>query len=464
MIWILAACAPPSVPPPTGPTLPDQPIVVFFTTDTLGMAAAKASDWCGHLNSVLGAHGRDVACLEGGVSPSSWTGEAHTRLLWPSHLLGTKRAAIQPECGEASVHGTLAASLGAFSVWGADNEVLSNEGTTCQGRSSWFQDSDVAYGTRELGTGLAGTPEEERPVGMAISDILAASAAGGPVVAFLNAFEVGGHFPRCFFDPTTPSCDAMWHVAVNAGLAKPFDDRQEAWLNHHFVGKFMDLTANHLPDSEDELRPMFWGSMLEAIDHHRGPRFDDRLERLLEGLDTQGRTGDLVLIALADHGETPCARRPVGDQHFSCAHGGLANEFSANVPVFVSPAWLADQWRDQGYIGDATTPWTTASLAWATLDASGVPAPSTWPYDGPEPPGAAMVWTCDHQTEETNTGPAGAGVRIVGDASVRCQADDCIGMSWHIPDGPLYKADVLDPIPPEISDYDSDWAVQACAR
>lgn len=461
--WLLAAGA--HEPEPTSqPGVPDQPIVVIITTDTLGMAAARETDWCGHLGSVLGAHGRDVACVEGGVSPSSWTAEAHTRLLWPSHLVGAKRAEIEPLCREPSVHGVLAASLGATTVWGADNPLLADDTIRCRGRSPWFQDADHAFGWETAYPVTGEVPEEERPVGEAIGALLDASARGGPVVGFLNALEVGGHFPRCYFDPNTPACDGMWRIAVDGGLPQPDADRALTWKNRTFIHQFLTYTSNTLIHDQDRLRPLFWTSMLEAIAHAQGSRFDDRLDRLLTGLDAQGRTDDLVLLVVSDHGETPCAHRPVGDQHLTCTHGGLPNEFSANVPVFISPASLADRWRDEGFVGDAATPWTTAALSWALLDAFGVPPPAEWPADGPEPVGTATVLTCDRPPDDKNHGPLGTGVHIVGDASVRCQGDDCVGMRWQIPDGPLYHADVLDPIPPELADYDGDWAVQACAR
>src|SRR6185295_1608803 len=92
MILLLAACHAPrpdtdrNGDSDTDATRPASPIVVYFTTDTLGYVAARDSDWCGRIRTILGAHGLDVTCLDGAVSPSSWTAPSHLRMLFPENM------------------------------------------------------------------------------------------------------------------------------------------------------------------------------------------------------------------------------------------------------------------------------------------------------------------------------------------------------------------------------------------
>src|SRR5687768_5033173 len=70
-----------SDPPETDEPAPSEPILVYWTIDTLGAYAAQQAGWCGKLRGVLAEYGLTAACYDDVVAPSSWTGESHTRLL-----------------------------------------------------------------------------------------------------------------------------------------------------------------------------------------------------------------------------------------------------------------------------------------------------------------------------------------------------------------------------------------------
>jgi hypothetical protein len=449
VLLLLLACRSPD------PVVPDEPIVVLWSVDTLGTTAAKQTGWCERIGEILAPYGRDVACPEGAVSPSSWTGEAHTRLLWPSHLQGELRSRVTPACGEPSLHGEIADATGAFVAWGADNRVLSALGDDC-GESSWFQDADVAYGTIAAPDPWL-VPEESRPVSRAIGDVLAETADGGAAVVFLNSVEVGGHFPRCFFAPDTAACEALWASAEEAGLAG--GDPAETFYDRDWSDELTAWVA--ATDDEARFGPIYWDTMAESIEHHRGLRFDERLRRLLAGLEEQDRLDDLVLVAFGDHGEAPCVRKPVGDGHLICVHGGLPNEFTANVPVFVSPASLAERWEADDRIGDGDRPWALTNVAWGLTDAVGARAPSSWGEQGPV--GSATSWSCKRQDQDTAADPA-TGLAIDGDSAVSCQGGECAAHTWSIPADPADRPDPLDAVPQALAGFaDGAWSTSVCS-
>ena len=145
-------------------------MVVVWTVDTLGAEAAQDTNWCGRLGEILAAHGRDVACLEGAISPASWTGEAHTRLLWPQHLAGELRPAERPACGARSVLETLSEAKGMDYLFGADNPVfrwLAPLGTDadCDGQEPWVQGTNASWlsvsGVENMLADEADTPVHE---------------------------------------------------------------------------------------------------------------------------------------------------------------------------------------------------------------------------------------------------------------------------------------------------------------
>jgi hypothetical protein len=445
------------------PPFAGEPLIVVFTTDTLGLAAAEDTGWCDDIQGLAGAHGMDAACLEGGVPPASWTGESHTRLLWPQHLASPRRGFEFPDCDAQSVLADLADATGGELSWGADNAVLGSSwsGNCPNVRPPWFNGADHAYDILLDGGGLAVNPEADRPADHVVDDLVAATAAGEPAVAFLNAFEVGGHFPRCWFDPHTEACDALWAFAVDQHVVATTADPAAKWAEDDFQRDLLVALAADL-DHEAEHRGPMWASMREKILHFRGPMVDDRLERILAAVETAGRADDLVLLVLGDHGENPCVLEPDGGR-LTCSHGGIPTEWTANVPVFVIPASAADDWQDR-FVGDATTPWSTANLAWALLDRYGVEPPRDWPEMLPV--GTATSWTCRRTAAHTETS---TGLRVVGPASARCLSGSCYGRTWEIPtgaDGP--DGEPLEPMPSELAGYTAEgadnWFEQACAE
>jgi hypothetical protein len=434
---------------------PDSgPVLVYFTVDTLSATAAAQGDWCGRIHEILGRHGLDVACVDGGMSPSSWTGEAHTRMLWPQHGVGSARADWHPVCDDPGALGDIAAALDASYTWGADNPMLGTPNSyACDGVPSWHQGTDSAYEPDAPPDGPP-PPEDQRPGHFAITDLLAATEGGAPAVAFVNSLEVGGHFPRCWFDPQTPGCEAMWQIALAAGAVQPDDDPADAWTSLMVKNKTVRWAETQMTDQEVELRSTFWDTMIQSIEYYRVELFDDRLERILSGLEAQGRLGDLTLVVVGDHGENPCVAHPERPE-LNCAHGNTASEYTALVPVFVSPASLADDWRSQGLIGANGEVFSTTNLAYGLMDRFAVPVPSDWPE--PSPPGGATSWTC-------NGTQGGAGLRVEGNQSLRCEGDACGAFDWVLPTDGNHFPTALTEIPPIFADYQGTptWFEQAC--
>jgi hypothetical protein len=417
------------------------PVVVLFTLDTLGMRAAVEAETCARLAAVLEPSGLDVACLEGGVAPSSWTAESHTRLLWPQHAGVALSGTDEPGCGELSALGTLARALGGTYLFAADNPVLGHrDRVACPGGApSWHQGADFAVDT-VMGAGdWALADGAVRPADAGLDRLLAQTAQGGAAVALLNAWEVGGHFPRCWFEPQTEDCEALWSLALEAGLVSPEDDKTSSWLREEFPPALLD-SLEAQGERQSELRPVFWGSMLEAIEWHAEPLFLDRVERLVEGLKAQGRLTDLVLVLVGDHGENPCVE-PSATADLSCAHGGLTTEWTGLVPAFVAPASMGESWVEKGFIGTLGQPWSTINLTYALMDQFDVAAPTGWP--AMEPVGEATSWTC--------FGAGGrrpqAGVKIVGDRALRCMKGECAATTWALPGALAYDPEPLEETP-----------------
>jgi hypothetical protein len=441
------------------------PILVYFTADTLSATAAKDTDWCGHLQAVVADYGLDLACVDGGVSPSSWTGEAHTRMLWPQHLDGALRRNEAPACETSSVLANVKDATDGYLLFGGDNSVLSSRGKEpcADGSTAFSQDADVYEETYLEVNELADVVEADRPVHATIDAFETRIAAGGSVQLFLNAVEVGGHQPRCWFAPTTPSCSALWDIASSpeAHLVAPSANRRDTWLRGDFNQQLLAFLSTAYVDRQDELRPLMHQSTLEAVDAFRDEMFEARLRRVLDAVQGAGRLGDVTLLILADHGENPCVDRGF-DGTLNCAHAGLTTEWTGNVPVFVSPASLAQQWADDGLIGDGDHPWQTSNLAYAILDRYDLPTPTDWPAQ-PVPVGEATSWTCRTSGQEAANY---SGVRIVGDESVRCVDGECAGKSWGVPFDVSYDPVAFDTIPASVAAYAAapDWFGTACGE
>jgi hypothetical protein len=430
--------------------LPENPIVVFFSLDTLGQAAALDTGYCQRLSAILRPYGRSLACLDGAIAPASWTLESHLRVYWPQYNRSDLAASESPACTDRPMMSYLSAGLGGHYVFASDNAVLGKWGaTTCpeSDLTGWSIAADVAYEVPGAGPQPMDTPEDQRPDHFGIGSILYLAEGGGPVVGFLNAFEVGGHEPRCWYDPYSPSCEVLWDLAVQMGLAADDADRRQTFLDldSDFQNGLVDA-----PEREDELRPAFWDSMLGAIEYYRTPLVEDRIERLISGLDAIGRADDLVLVVLGDHGENPCVRMPFRDA-MNCAHTRIPTEWTANVPVMISPAGVAEAWASQGYVGDIDHPWSTVNLSRAVMDGYGVAIPDDWP--AMEPVGAATSWSC-------NLAMPGA-VRFVPGATLRCEAGQCGAFTWMPAPTPDWKFQPLPEVPPEL--VGAEATLPACA-
>jgi hypothetical protein len=445
----------------TDPVVEGDPIIVYITTDTLGLKAAMEASWCDRLTTVAGQYGLDVACLEGAVPPSSWTGPSHTRMLFPQNMALADAWRKQPSCGVDSFLGTIAAGTDAFYTFGADNPVLGpNSVTPCDdGSIPYYMGTDTAYGEIVGSEQLAEIAEEDRSVHHAITDLLAATETGDSAVAFLNIYEVGGHFPRCYFDPYTEGCEGLWQIGVDIGLTAADADRSLKWLDKTFQAELISYISYNLVTQEAVMRPLFWDSMADSIAYNQEIMFDQRLERLFGGLEDQGRLDDLTLVITSDHGENPCVLSPWAEG-LNCMHGDLPTEWTAIVPAFVIPAAHAATWQAQGLVGADGAPWSATNLSYALVQHVGLPIPATWP--APTPVGTATTWAC---YEDLDANPITGGIRIVGDVSVRCVDGVCDGFDWQLPEDLNHAPAQLGYIPAEVADYagEPNWFQQACA-
>ncbi len=437
-------------------------IVVIFSVDTIGQAMANRTDMCGEMTALTANYGLDVACLDGAIAPSSWTGESHARFLWPQDIEGARRALQYPKCGDESVLGTIKDGTRGKYFYGADNSVLSGSGKDICGitRTQFTQDTDQEFETSLTTDKLVDVPEEDRPAHHAIDAFVdAIGPSSGASVLFLNAVEPGGHEPRCWFDPYSQACSALWDVATNAGLADPDADRRSTWTDPDFYARFTRLFGVKREDREAEWRPLFWDAIDEAVVYFRAQMFEDRLRRVLDAIRDAGRLGDLRLVVLGDHGENPCVLRGLGDQTLNCGHNGLPTEYTAFVPVFVTPASLAGDWTDKGLIGDSATPWSTVNLAFGMVDSVGLTVPGDWGQM--EPVGTATSWTCK--------GPDGtsplSGIHVEGEAAMRCHQGACEASGFTLPTDETYEPAVLSTVPDGLQAFAGppDWFSDACA-
>ena len=165
--------------------------MVWITVDTLGAALAEKVDTCATLGAVVEGYGLDLACMDGAVAPSSWTGESHTRFLFPAYTAGDRRAAQYPDCGETSVLGAIREARGGAYLFGSDNSVLGDSGKDRCGlfRTVYTQGADRVWETSLLPSEIAPLPGEERPVDAAIDTFAHKVGAGGDVQIFLNFLE-----------------------------------------------------------------------------------------------------------------------------------------------------------------------------------------------------------------------------------------------------------------------------------
>ena len=422
---------------------PDEPIVLFWTIDTLGQFAAEEEDVCGLMQAAFGAYGLDVACRSGGVASSSWTLETHVRLLWPAHNQGAKRNSITPDCGDVSVLVRGAQAYGGTSYLGADNARFEDVGeiADCEGVNTWLQELDGSWLMTDMDlVDQNELPEDERPVRLAMDATLADAAKGGSVFTFLNDYESGGHVPRCFFDPTTESCDWIWSLMVEHGYVGEHDDRYQGFLGNEFWHSLTSITGAGDSLDEEALREAFWGTTVETVAHFWEVRTLERIDALLSSLQAAGRLDDLIIVMTSDHGEAPCADQTlIGTR--ACTHGSIPSEWVSQVPVYTVPANLADYMERGGYLGPEGRVFSISNLGPGLLDALSVPPDTQWP--DPEPPGQATSLTC----YQNLTPRQRMGIRVFGEESVRCNDANCGAYTWAQLDGPHAGPEELDFVP-----------------
>lgn len=443
-----------------GPVGSGAPIVVWWSIDTLSTPVATASDTCGAIAAVLAPHGLTVGCLDGAIAPSSWTRETHARLLWPELLGDPYRAETAPVCGLDAVGRRMADALGGQWYFAADNPTFGVGDTPCDAEATaWTQGADGAW-TQAPSPDILGIPEEARPVHAGIDAVLAAAAAGGPVFASLNSFEGGSHAPVCWFSPDSPSCRAIWDVGLAAGVVGGDDAWASVWRNQNAVDALVAATAAAWGDDPARLRGAWLDTQLEATLFNRDKMVLERLDRLAAGLAASERLGDLRLVFYSDHGEDPVIPEALsGLPHY--AHGGLPSEYTAHVPVIVSPAAVVGQWRASGLVGGPGEPFALANVTYGLMNEVGLAIPPEWP--APEPVGTATSWYC---------AGADAGVHVAGEWSVRCGdvggVHRCETFDWFLP----VVGEVRDPVaqdraPDSLRPWvegaaDGDWFMGAC--
>jgi len=431
-------------PTETGSAGASSPVVVYWTVDTLSAPAAEETGFCGAIGLVAARYGLDVGCLDRAVSTSSWTGESHTRLLWPEHTVGEGARLGAPECGERSVLVQIASAHRASYHVGLDNPFFHNlsiADTCTDGSTPWTQGADAAWTIDQEKVVVEDVPEEERPAHLAIDALLAETATGRSAVAFLNTYEAGGHKPRCWFDPDLPACHQLYQLGLDAGAAHLDDDPAEKWREYAVMRTIVAESQRVYADDPATLRGLWFETITGQVGAFRPTFVDDRLDRILAGLQEQGRLRDLVLVMLADHGENVSNTNLLTGK-FQMYHSDLPTEYTAEVPVLTIPAALATEMQDRGLVGDGSQVWSTPNLAWGLLQHFELGVPDTWPE--PEPPGQARSWEC-------LVNPSG--VRIEGEQSVRCDGGVCGAWTWTRP-GALAEDPVpIDPIPDELATW-----------
>ncbi len=449
----LAGCTPPSE--------EERAIVLVITVDTLSKAMADQVGMCADLQALVGEYGLDLACMEGAVAPSSWTGESHTRFLFPQNYVGKKRRLAEPSCGDSSVLGDIRQKNGGFYIFGTDNLVLGDSGKESCGlnRSAFTQGADKVWETSLGPEEMAPLPEEDRPVHQAIGSYEAQVKSHHGIQMFLNFLEPGGHEPRCWATPTSPACEELWDIAVESGIAEANADRVETWLDGEFYGKFVRLFAVQKKDQESRWRPLFWSMIEDGIHSLKGPLLFERLQRILDATQEAGRLGDLRLVIVGDHGENPCVLRGLGDDSLNCGHLGVPTEYTAFVPVYTIPAAMGERWIEAGIAGEGGKVWALGNMGQGLLAEVAVEVPENWPKA--EPVGTATSWICQ--------GPEGSGqsgVHIEGDQAARCRHGTCDAATFRAPTDASSSSETLAEVPENLAPWiaEPDWFTVACRK
>lgn len=409
--------------------VPDAPIVVFWTIDALSSTAAGAVDLCGRFQSQLSGYGLDALCLQGAVTPSSWTIESHVRLFWPTHTIGAKRSSITPDCEDKPYLKVIADRYGGAYFFGAENSKFGQAAdlADCGGVSPWVDDADQWWITPDVTPQeQAEIPLDDRPPWKAIGALLDETAKGRAATMFLNDFEAGGHMPRCWWNPDTEACTRIYDLAVSLGVVDESMSPYDAFLAPGFWQDLQEYTRDDDRVTSKTLVSDFDASINEQVDGLWRDRTEPRIARLLDGLKAQGRLDDLVLVITGDHGEAPCAPQVITNER-DCSHGHVPSEWTAAVPLMISPPEAAYQLIDDGWLPPDGTPFSSMRISYGLTDLLTGAIPDTWPE--PEPIGEATSWVCYEHTVNRNR----MGMKLIGDQTMRCTAGGCGFYSWDLP-------------------------------
>lgn len=441
------------------PAFGDRDIVVYWTLDTFGNAAATEGAWCQRLQSIFGEFGESVACVDGGVSPSTWTAEAHVRMLYPDYTHDEKRDLMKPHCDDESVLVLAAEHLQSDYYIGLENEVFgvvgAKEGCSEGESNTWFQGAQSALLADSASSIAEGSDD---PVGDTIDLIGQKVLAGEPVVAFLNDFQIGGHVPRCWFDPYLGGCDEAWDLAVELDLESIDGDRSFVWFTGLWA-RLSPVLMDHFKGEEFKGREIAWKTIMQSVRHFGPERFDPRLRELLAKVETADRFDDLVLVIVGDHGEAPCVEIPFAGGEMECQHGLDPNEWITLVPTYIYPPEAAEKWAENGLIGDARQRWSTTNLSYGISWEVGLAKPNNWPAF--EPAGYATSWTCREEPR---------GVRIGDGVALRCSDGRCGFTDYLLPKSYAHRSMFISTVPPEIAAYapatpgGSSWFDVACGE
>ena len=425
-------------------------VVVLWATDTLSARAALDGGLCGTFQAAAAGIG-EVACLPGAVSPATSTSYTHARLLWPTHRVGLERRYSRPDCVAPSVLGVVASALHASITWGSDNPTFEAYPTVCDGVTtpwSWEADEPFLYD----GATVLSVEEAQRPGRLAIEAVLDHARRGEPVVAYVNDYEVGGHMPRCWYDPEFPACAELFALAVASGVYPADGVARDFWLDNAAFDDLIEVVDGQSAADAAVSRALMYDTIVRQVEHYGATRTGPRFATLIQGLADAGVADRSLVVVFGDHGETPCVRHPL-DGVLRCQHGSMPTEWTAQVPVAVYPASAASAWESAGLVASDGAPWSTTNLAYALVSAVGGERPTDWP--APEPIGRATSWVCGND--------AGA-LFVSGSAAVSCTASGCGTYGWALPDGPDAVTVPVSPTPPELLPYtDGAWLSEACA-
>ena len=410
----------------TDPPVETGPIVVYWVIDTAGAYASADAGYCDDMRTLVSGYGLEVDCREGGVSPSSWTLETYLRTMWPSHTSGASIGTMEVSCDDASLPARLGEALGAASLFGMENARFNTAmDLVCDnGSPSWLAGLDFALVSPDVDMReQLELAEADRSSRVVLEQALERAEKGESVVVWLNDFQAGGHFPRCWYDVDAEACDEIWDIAVEIGLVKGDDNRYQAFIDSGFWSDLQDHLDSTVAYATEEIRDLFWKTTVEAMQYGWENHSRPRLERLFAGLHEAGRLDDLVLIVTADHGEAPCVDQVVATNR-NCSHAGLPSEWTAQVPTYIVPRERGEAWEKAGFVAPDGRPWSLVNLSYALMNDFGGGVPKDWPTMTPV--GTATSLNCfrDLRPEVQQ------GIVVLEQESIRCVADECGTYSW----------------------------------